>query len=74
MKRLNLSAEDICTIGRDKGLKEICSYEIVCKDVQQESRRDYNITIVGIDSSLKRKKLMFTITEWEEIVEEDGDN
>lgn len=74
MKRLNISAEDICALGKDSGLVEICGYDIHCEDSYESARRDYQLTIFGKDSHLNKKKLFFSITAWEELVQEDGDN
>ena len=51
MKRTNFTEEDIVALARQKGLKEVCEFNITCKDSQELARRDYTITINGIDSS-----------------------
>lgn len=72
MKKLEISKETICQLGREKGIIEICDFKIVCQDSNEDARRDYVITIDGFDCNHKRKKVFFDLTEWEEIV--DGDN
>ena len=67
MKRTNFTEEDIVALARQKGLKEVCEFSITCKDSQNKARRDYTITIKGIDSCMKKKTLFFELTEWEEI-------
>ena len=72
MKRTNYTEEDIVALARQKGLKEVCEFNVTCKDSQEKARRDYTITIKGIDACMKRKTLFFELTEWEEI--DNGDN
>ena len=72
MKRINFTEEDIVTLARQKGLKEVCEFNVTCKDSQGLARRDYNISIKGIDSGNKKRILFFELTEWEEI--DNGDN
>jgi len=72
MKRTNFTEEDIVALARQKGLKEVCEFNITCKDSQELARRDYTITINGIDSSNRKRNLFFQLTEWEEI--DNGDN
>jgi hypothetical protein len=67
MKRTNFTEEDIIALARQKGLKEVCEFNITCKDSQEKARRDYNISIKGIDLSNKKRTLFFELTEWEEI-------
>lgn len=67
MKRTNFTEEDIIALARQKGLKEVYEFNVTCKDSQDKARRDYNITIKGIDSCMKKKTLFFELTEWEEI-------
>ena len=67
MKRTNFTEENIISLARQKGLKEVCEFNVTCKDSQDKARRDYNITIKGIDSCMKKKTLFFELTEWEEI-------
>lgn len=67
MKRTNFTEEDIVVLARQKGLKEVCEFNITCKDSQEKARRDYNISIKGIDSGNKKRTLFFELTEWEEI-------
>jgi hypothetical protein len=67
MKRTNYTEEDIIILARQKGLKEVCEFNVTCKDSQEKARRDYTITIKGIDSCMKKKTLFFELTEWEEI-------
>ena len=72
MKRTNFTEEDIVALARQKGLKEVCEFNINCKDSQELARRYYTITINGIDSSNRKRNLFFQLTEWEEI--DNGDN
>ena len=72
MKRTNFTEEDIITLARQKGLKEVCGFNVTCKDSQEKARRDYNITIKGIDSCMKKRTLFFELIEWEEI-DNEGD-
>jgi hypothetical protein len=67
MKRTNFTEEDIVALAKQKGLKEVCEFNITCKDSQELARRDYNISIKGIDSSNKKRTIFFKLTEWEEI-------
>ena len=54
MRRINFTEEDIIALARQKGLKEVCSYNIICRDSQEISKRVYNISISGTDSSMKK--------------------
>ena len=67
MKRTNFTEEDIIILARQKGLREVCEFNVTCKDSQEPARRDYTITIKGIDSCMKKRTLFFELTEWEEI-------
>lgn len=72
MNGINISREDVMSIARNQGVKEVCSYSITCTDEDAKAKRVYTLVIEGIDCALKRKKLFFTLTEWEELV--DGNN
>ena len=72
MKRTNFTEEDIVALARQKGLKEVCEFNITCKDSQELARRNYNISVKGIDSSNKKRTIFFELTEWEEI--DNGDD
>ena len=67
MKRTNFTEEDIVALARQKGLGEVCEFNVTCKDSQELARRDYTITIRGIDSCMKKRTLFFELIEWEEI-------
>lgn len=67
MKRINFTEEDIVALAKQKGLREVCEFNVTCKDSQETARRDYIITIKGTDDCLKKKTLFFELTEWEEI-------
>ena len=45
MKRTNFTEEDIIALARQKGIKEVCEFNITCKESQEKARRDYNISI-----------------------------
>jgi len=72
MNAIDISRETIVQLARSKGIRDICEYALTCRDKDNKSRRDYTLTIEGIDCALKKKKLFFELTEWEELV--DGDN
>ena len=67
MRRTNFTEEDIITLARQKGLKEVCTFSVTCKDSQELAKNIYNISINGVDSSMKKKTLFFELTEWEEL-------
>lgn len=74
---LNISTETICKLGEEKGIVKICEFKVVCRDSYEDARRDYDISIKGLDCFGKEKTLFYTLTEWEELdtkTEEHGDN
>lgn len=64
-----LTVEELC---KQEDIQKVCDCEVVCDDSSEYPRRDYTVTIDGIDSKGRRKKYFFRLTEWEELENEEN--
>lgn len=62
---------DVCELAEKAGIVEICESNVVCKDSDEDARRDYTVTIVGFDCNGKKKRIYFSLTAWEEITHDE---
>ena len=59
-----LTVEELC---KQENIQQICDCKVVCDDSSEYPRRDYTVTIDGIDSKGKGKRYFLRLTEWEEL-------